>query len=76
MAEQWTSILSQVVTEVDHTQPIPEHIKETAEFAVKQFRDACLEMNSQLTRISMNWQLKNPEEMTKQVDLCGLHVVE
>ena len=36
MTEQWNSLLSQVITEVDHTQPIPEHIKETAEFAVKQ----------------------------------------
>uniref|UniRef100_A0A915M6T1 ubiquitinyl hydrolase 1 n=1 Tax=Meloidogyne javanica TaxID=6303 RepID=A0A915M6T1_MELJA len=63
MFDKWNCLLSQVVTEVDQTQPIPEHIKETAEFA---FRDACLGMNSELTHISMNWQLKNPDELTKQ----------
>uniref|UniRef100_A0A914HGA8 Uncharacterized protein n=1 Tax=Globodera rostochiensis TaxID=31243 RepID=A0A914HGA8_GLORO len=66
MVIQWNSLLSQVVTEVDHPQPILEHIKETAEFSVKQFRDACLAMNSELTRISMDWQLNFPEEMVKQ----------
>nr|CAD2185148.1 unnamed protein product [Meloidogyne enterolobii] len=66
MFDKWNCLLSQVVTEVDQTQPIPEHIKETAEFAVKGFRDACLGMNSELTHISMNWQLKNPDELTKQ----------
>jgi len=35
MFDKWNCLLSQVVTEVDQTQPIPEHIKETAEFAVK-----------------------------------------
>lgn len=35
MVDQWNGLLSQVITEVDQTQPIPEHIKETAEFAVK-----------------------------------------
>ncbi|CAK5023323.1 unnamed protein product [Meloidogyne enterolobii] len=66
MFDKWNCLLSQVITEVDQTQPIPEHIKETAEFAVKGFRDACLGMNSELTHISMNWQLKNPDELTKQ----------
>jgi hypothetical protein len=73
MVDQWNSLLSQVVIEVDHTKAIPEHIKETAEFAVKQFRDACLEINSELTRISMNWQLQNPTEMAKQVCLMSLN---
>ncbi|KAL3116540.1 hypothetical protein niasHT_006987 [Heterodera trifolii] len=50
-----------VVTEVDHQQPILEHIKETAEFSVKQFRDACLGMISELTRTSVDWQLNFPD---------------
>jgi hypothetical protein len=35
MADQWNNLLSQIITEVDQNQPISEHIKETAEFAVK-----------------------------------------
>uniref|UniRef100_A0A914YFJ2 Uncharacterized protein n=1 Tax=Panagrolaimus superbus TaxID=310955 RepID=A0A914YFJ2_9BILA len=37
-------------------------IKESAEFNVKTFRDACQELTAELTRSAVEWQLVNPQE--------------
>uniref|UniRef100_A0AC35GU49 Uncharacterized protein n=1 Tax=Panagrolaimus sp. PS1159 TaxID=55785 RepID=A0AC35GU49_9BILA len=41
----------------------PQHdIKESAEFNVKTFRDACQELTAEFTRSAVEWQLVNPQE--------------
>uniref|UniRef100_A0A914QJY0 Uncharacterized protein n=1 Tax=Panagrolaimus davidi TaxID=227884 RepID=A0A914QJY0_9BILA len=42
--------------------PPQSDIKESAEFNVKSFRDACQELTAEFTRSAVEWQLINPQE--------------
>uniref|UniRef100_A0AC35GTL8 Uncharacterized protein n=1 Tax=Panagrolaimus sp. PS1159 TaxID=55785 RepID=A0AC35GTL8_9BILA len=42
--------------------PPQSDIKESAEFNVKSFRDACQELTAEFTRSAVEWQLINPKE--------------
>jgi len=59
---QYNNLISQFVVPVGHTLPTTDHIKELAELNSKQFKDACLELNGEFSRVSCEWELKYLEE--------------
>ncbi|KAI1723249.1 Coiled-coil domain-containing protein mdt-28 [Ditylenchus destructor] len=59
---QWNQLLGQITSQIGHTVPTSDHIKELAEFSVRQFKDACLEVNGEFCRVATEWKLRHPEE--------------
>uniref|UniRef100_A0A915DHS9 Uncharacterized protein n=1 Tax=Ditylenchus dipsaci TaxID=166011 RepID=A0A915DHS9_9BILA len=72
---QWNQLLGHIPTAVGHSlivtpssnsQPSVDHIKELAEFSVRQFRDACLEVNGEFSKVSLEWKISHPEEAAQE----------
>uniref|UniRef100_A0A915DH80 Suppressor of white apricot N-terminal domain-containing protein n=1 Tax=Ditylenchus dipsaci TaxID=166011 RepID=A0A915DH80_9BILA len=72
---QWNQLLGHIPTAVGHSlivtpsansQPSIDHIKELAEFSVRQFKDACLEVNGEFSKVSLEWKMSHPEEAAQE----------
>ncbi|CAI4229789.1 unnamed protein product [Auanema sp. JU1783] len=59
----WCQMMKSVSTKPPAPPPTsPEHVKEVAELWVKDWRVAALDLNTELTRISLQWEQQHPEE--------------
>ncbi|KAI6192456.1 hypothetical protein M3Y99_01729200 [Aphelenchoides fujianensis] len=63
---QWNQLVSHMIGDVGHTQPAPDHVKELAEYSVRQIRDACLEVTAEFHRTALEWRQMHPEEALKE----------
>ncbi|KAI6173659.1 Ubiquitinyl hydrolase 1 [Aphelenchoides besseyi] len=63
---QWNQLLSHMVGDVGHTQPASDHVKELAEYSVRQMRETCMELTSEFHRTALEWRMMHPEEALKE----------
>ncbi|KAH7730328.1 Protein F28F8.5 b [Aphelenchoides avenae] len=63
---QWNQLLGHMTTSMGHGLPTGDHIKEVAEYSVRQIKDAMLEVSGELSRVSMEWRLSHPEDVTDE----------
>ncbi|CAD5232313.1 unnamed protein product [Bursaphelenchus xylophilus] len=63
---QWNQLLGDFSSVVGFTPPSPDHVKEKAEYSVKQVREAGLDVTSELHRVMLEWRLNHPQEATEE----------
>jgi hypothetical protein len=63
----WNQLVSHIVADVGQVQPTIDHVKESAEYSVRQFKDACLEAGREFTRVALEWRLSHPDETLHEV---------
>lgn len=63
----WSQLVSHIVADVGSVQPTIDHVKESAEYSVRQFKDACLEAGSEFTRVALEWRIAHPDETLREV---------
>ncbi|EYB90972.1 hypothetical protein Y032_0211g2169 [Ancylostoma ceylanicum] len=59
---------AQLLSNVSSRPPVPapstiDHVKEVVEISMYHFRDSCLDVCSEFTKIDLQWQLDHPEEV-------------
>ncbi|VDO42013.1 unnamed protein product [Haemonchus placei] len=64
---------AQLLSNVSSRSPVPapstiDHVKEVVEISMYHFRDSCLDVCSEFTKIDLQWQLDHPEEELKGLD--------
>ncbi|CAJ0581732.1 unnamed protein product, partial [Mesorhabditis spiculigera] len=62
----WTSLLSNTATHRTPQATTIDHVKEVSEINVKNFRDACQEVNAEFAKISVQWFQEHPEEAEQE----------
>nr|CDJ86900.1 Protein F28F8.5, isoform b [Haemonchus contortus] len=67
---------AQLLSNVSSRSPVPapstiDHVKEVVEISMYHFRDSCLDVCSEFTKIDLQWQLDHPEEVYED-ELKGL----
>ncbi|VDL70069.1 unnamed protein product [Nippostrongylus brasiliensis] len=67
---------AQLLSNVSSRPPVPapstiDHVKEVVEISMYHFRDSCLDVCSEFTKIDLQWQLDHPEEVYED-ELKGL----
>lgn len=67
MKVHWNQLLSYVVSDVGHVQPTHDHVKELAEYSVKQLKESCLDVTKEFHKATLEWRMLNPEEALKEV---------
>ena len=60
-------MLNGALTNVGQSAPAGEHLKEHAEFAVAEVREAARVLDAQLARVAMQWRWTHPELARQQV---------
>jgi len=63
----WNQLVSHIAADVGQVQPTIDHVKESAEYSVRQFKDACLEAGGEFTRVALEWRLSHPDETLLEV---------
>lgn len=63
----WNQLLSQVLSDAGNVQPTHDHVKELAEFSVKQLKESCLDVTKEFHKVALEWQFNNPEQGLKEV---------
>ncbi len=72
---RWTELISSTTIGVGLTAPGQEHLKEHAEFASAELREAARAADAQLARVALRWRRANPEIAKKQVSPGGERIL-
>lgn len=68
----WNQLLSHVLADAGNVQPTHDHVKELAEYSVKQLKESCLDVTKEFHKASLEWRVFNPEQALKEV--CVLFI--
>ncbi|CAJ0931750.1 unnamed protein product, partial [Mesorhabditis belari] len=63
----WAQLLPNIRTRQISQAQTMEHVKEFGEICVRNFRDACHDVNSEFTKIAIQWQHEHPDETNEEL---------
>ncbi|MFH4980267.1 hypothetical protein AB6A40_006976 [Gnathostoma spinigerum] len=63
----WNQLFLDISARSGFMTPIVDHVKEVAECATRQLKDACQELNGQFARVALEWRIAHPDEALMEV---------
>ncbi|VDD87044.1 unnamed protein product [Enterobius vermicularis] len=63
----WNQLLYNLLAKPGFQPPSPEHIKEVAEFTLKQLKDAGQDLSREFVQAGLEWRLSHPDEARTEV---------
>ncbi|CAD5224358.1 unnamed protein product [Bursaphelenchus okinawaensis] len=63
---QWNQLLGDFSASVGYAPPSLDHVKEKAEYSVKQVREAGLDVHAEINKVMLEWRLSHPREAIEE----------